>query len=97
MAAALLKNQTEDSAVAGQDAFELGIGVFALPDISTAGAVTKQIVRDITYAECVARGEHAIAFKWVQSHANVDQPCVPRRCVTRCAEPGCLCIDGKCQ
>ncbi|MDP3735530.1 MAG: hypothetical protein Q8R39_03835 [bacterium] len=61
------RNQTEAIWLKGIDEHTLGTGLFIIPDVMKGeiGAVQKIIVPDLTYEDCVRRGQAAIAFKWV--------------------------------
>lgn len=50
----------------GSDEKFPGTGLFAVPDPEKSGRVKRVVaVRDITYSECVRRGELCISFKWI--------------------------------
>ena len=61
------RNQTNPEWLRGIDDGTLGTGIFLIPDVSKneVGAVQKVVVPDLTYEDCVRRGQAAIAFKWV--------------------------------
>ncbi len=96
------QNQTETSWLSQENA--KGTGIFLVPDITNPlpRSVRKEFVENITYEECVKRGELALVFKWVPQTITtysslVNQPCQKKeKCVETCVEPGCNCWDGKC-
>jgi hypothetical protein len=99
------QNQTDQNDLKSIDpATSPGSGVFAIPDPTSSdfGAMKKEIVYPITYAECVRRGFLCAAFKWVPrelSTANKDDcPTKGAPCVDDCAAQDlCLCVFGRCQ
>lgn len=60
------QNQTEDEWLEQTQPDDLGTGIFLVPDVenSDGSAVRKVFVPDITYHDCVRRG-NACIFKWV--------------------------------
>jgi hypothetical protein len=98
----MAENQTSDEAIEKADASTKGSGIFAVPDPTSAqpGAVTKIIVKDISYPECVRRGRPCIAFKWVPRILDTSVTKCPYPgglCKNSCSNDLCLCIDGTCQ
>jgi hypothetical protein len=95
------ENQTRSDDLNGVSATNKGSGVFAIPDPrSGQDAVTKVIVKGLTYEECVKRGRRCIAFKWVHKQLaenETDCPTPGMLCKDDCAHDACLCIDGRCQ
>jgi hypothetical protein len=100
-----IQNQTDPAQIAGIGPQTPGIGIFAVPDPTQRrfGAVTKVVLQDITYNECIQYGYLCVAFKWVQSMSvatvtgpcpTPGAPCVP---LTGCAHDLCFCIEGQCQ
>ncbi len=60
----LLKNQTEKEWLSKNSPQDLGTGVFLFSDDD--GQNTRKVfVENITYDECLQRGETAFVFKWV--------------------------------
>lgn len=60
-------NQTEEDWVANSDFSDLGTGIFLVADVMNPvpGSVQKILVPNITYANCVQRGQSVVALKWV--------------------------------
>ncbi|MEK7560701.1 MAG: hypothetical protein AAB539_01965 [Patescibacteria group bacterium] len=60
-------NQTEEEWLEGIDDKTLGTGFFITPDVtqSEIGAVKKVAVPDLTYFDCVRRGQNVTAYQWV--------------------------------
>jgi len=93
-------NQTDPKKLEGIKETEKGSGVFAIPNPAEgAEAISKVIVNNITYEECVRRGRPCLAFKWVPSQLpnNAACPSQGQLCVKTCAHDTCLCVDGRCQ
>jgi hypothetical protein len=70
------------------------------------GDMTKTLLRNVDYPECVKNGSAhwMIAFKWVPKNvAGYDKvaatagSCGKAYCAGRCADYGCLCVDGECK
>jgi hypothetical protein len=70
------------------------------------GSLQKALLRDLSYADCVDRGEQRwmIGYKWVpQALASYEvvlaaaKSCSGQACVRRCAGYGCICISGACR
>ena len=92
-----------------QDAKKFGSSHWTMDVESGAyGLITKVLVRDIGYVQCVRRGiqNNAIALKWVpHSIAGYDEvmksasSCADQQvlCVDECAGYGCECIGGECK
>lgn len=69
-----MKNQTEDGWLKNVGPEDLGTGIFLLADRNSSSATKKVLVENITYIECLQRGELAIAFKWVPHNvANYEE------------------------
>jgi hypothetical protein len=114
-----MNNQTEEVWLMGGDIQDTGTGVFIFPQANSAtfglsnwrrplpdGSMTKALVKDLTYVDCVARGSHdwILAFKWVPDSladfsavSTAAAACGTVRCVRRCAKYGCLCVAGMCK
>lgn len=99
------KNQTDPNWLAQitEIATELGTGIFVVsqPQVEV-GSIRKEFVEQIVYSECVARGDSAVAFKWVPHFiADANQlrstPCERKPCVDTCVKPGCVCVKGFCE
>lgn len=116
-----MQNQTEELWLSGPS--NDGTGVFVFPEGQTSefgksdwtqafksnrfGSLEKALVRNLSYADCVDRGERnwMIAYKWVpQNLASYDvvlaaasKGCTGQACVRRCAGYGCICISGACR
>ncbi|MBI3273583.1 MAG: hypothetical protein HYZ69_00410 [Candidatus Colwellbacteria bacterium] len=59
-------NQTKEEWLEKSTVQDLGTGVFLVPDVtSKSGSVKKVFVPDITYTECIQRGQAVVAFQWV--------------------------------
>jgi hypothetical protein len=78
-----------------------GTGIFIVPDRTRPNGIRKDLVKDVTYDQCVQRGALAREFKWVPDsvksfddiqRTTCGQPCRNQRCV----EPGCVCVNGVC-
>ncbi|MHC6157660.1 hypothetical protein ACVSQB_38560 [Bradyrhizobium elkanii] len=96
------ENQTSDEAIDGQKPGDKGSGIFAVPDPASPiqGAFKKVIVTDITYPECVRRGQNCMVYKWLPKRVDQkasDCPTKGSLCTKSCAHDLCLCIDGTCQ
>jgi hypothetical protein len=113
-----MQNQTEELWLSGPA--NDGTGVFVFPEgrefgdadwtqsfkANRYGALQKALVRNISYASCVERGEQnwMLSYKWVpQALASYEvvlaaaRGCSGQACVRRCAGFGCLCISGACR
>jgi len=115
-----MQNQTEELWLSGPA--NEGTGVFVFPEGQTSefgqsdwtqsfktnrfGSLQKALVRDLSYADCVDRGERnwMVGYKWVpQALASYDvvlaaaKGCTGQACVRRCAGYGCICISGACR
>lgn len=95
-----MDNQTERRWVEATSDDDEGTGIFLKQGSPTP---IKSFEQDMTYAECVARGQSAIAFKWVPHDiasfsALQAAGCGNRRCVDFCVKPGCICdrASGRC-
>jgi hypothetical protein len=91
-------NQTKPSYLSVDEKF--GTGVFAVPDPKKPefGAAIAVVVPNITYQDCVMRGEFTIAFKWIpgaQAH-TIKCPVEGEPCVEDCGHDYCLCVKGRC-
>ncbi|MBB4429441.1 hypothetical protein GGD66_008043 [Bradyrhizobium sp. CIR48] len=96
------ENQTSDEALDGQKPGDKGSGVFAVPDPTSPeqGAFKKVIVSDITYPDCVRRGQNCMVYKWLPkklSQGTTECPTKGVLCNKSCAHDLCLCINGTCQ
>ncbi|RVG15442.1 hypothetical protein [Sinorhizobium meliloti] len=95
-------NQTSPGHLANSKPGEKGTGIFAIPDPTSSdfGAATVVLVYDITYDDCVARGEFTLGFKWVPHNATKNVgPCVVagQPCVRDCGDDAfCICVKGRC-
>ena len=95
-----LKDQTDPTWMSPPD--QRGFGFFLVPDVTSPKprAVRKELVEDISYSECVQRGELCIAFKWVppwiESVSLLSATQCGHPCIDTCVEPGCVCFDGHC-
>jgi hypothetical protein len=101
-----MNDQTKEDFLDFVNQDSLGTGIFLIADVESDiyGAANKVFVQDITYSECIKRGQFAMAFKWVpNSEASVyqlrDTSCTPHSCVKSCVEKGCMCNEprGICQ
>ncbi|SAK82390.1 hypothetical protein AWB78_04018 [Caballeronia calidae] len=103
-----MHNQTDPVHLANMQQGDLGTGIFLIPwcdaDDYEFGAVRKVFKEKITYAECVLRGQNAVAFKWipqtVASAAELRQhDCHDAPCARSCKQHGCACNDltGRCK
>ncbi len=104
-----MNNQTNEKLLADIDQYydnELGTGIFLIADVESDiyGAAKKVFVGDITYSECIKRGQFVMAFKWIpNSKAQLSDlqstSCTPHKCVDSCVEDGCMCnkIQGICE
>jgi hypothetical protein len=96
------QNQTEPGWLSPSTPTALGTGVFLVPNLQSDAprAVRKEFVKDLTYQQCVQRGDLALVFKWVPhseaSLQTLQQTTCGMDCVDTCSEPGCACFDGKC-
>ncbi|MDR6294298.1 hypothetical protein E9232_006852 [Inquilinus ginsengisoli] len=95
-------NQTNPRHLAKASPGEKGTGIFAIPDPTSSNFGAAQVVEvsDITYDECIARGEFTLGFKWIpQSVAQTVGPCVVagQPCVKDCGDDAhCICVKGRC-
>ena len=117
-----MDNQTEELWIANIQSTDTGTGLFVFPrsrkndfgstdwslpvDSKVHGLLTKGLVKDTPYTECVQRGtqDWILAFKWIPEHiASFTQvtaaasTCGNLLCVKRCAGYGCACITGECK
>jgi len=115
-----MQNQTKELWLSGHS--NDGTGVFVFPEEQKSkfgmadwtqgfkanryGALQKALVRDLSYADCVDRGDQnwMVGYKWVpQSLAKFETvlaeatSCSGEACVQRCARYGCICISGACR
>ena len=67
--------------------------------------LTKALIDDVTYQQCVVQGEqdNVSCYKWVPQELAgypavqaAAAACQPHECVKRCASYGCLCRNGIC-
>lgn len=96
------ENQTSEEAIHNQNPWDEGSGIFAVPDPTSPeyGAFRKIIVPDITYPECVRRGQNCMVFKWLPKRLDQEISECPTNgmlCIRSCAHDLCLCIDGVCR
>jgi hypothetical protein len=95
-------NQTSPRHLANAKLGEKGTGIFAIPDPTSPkfGAARVVPVDDITYDDCVARGEFTLGYKWIpHSVAKNVGPCVVagQPCVKDCGDDAyCICVKGRC-
>lgn len=104
-----MKNQTDLDSLSDMSLYELnnlGTGIFLIPNVESSiyADAKKVFVPDITYGDCVRRGEFAMAFKWVpHSEATFLElstaRCTCRPCISSCVEKSCICNErtGRCQ
>lgn len=61
------KDQTNRDWINGIEPTQLGTGIFLIPDVekNEYGTCKQVVVGDIGYHDCIRRGLHAKAFKWV--------------------------------
>lgn len=73
-------NQTEPAWLEGGLADELGVGIFALPDVESDEKDAVKVVRvhRLSYPECVRRGRHTMAFKWIPATVAAELGLAPR-------------------
>jgi hypothetical protein len=115
-----MQNQTEELWLSGPS--NEGTGLFMFPEGQTSefgksdwiesfksnrfGSLQKALVRNLSYADCVDRGERnwMLSYKWVpQALASYEvvlaatRACSGQPCVRRCAGYGCICISGACR
>jgi hypothetical protein len=98
---ATIQNQTSPAALANAASGALGSGVFIVPDVVEGGfgRVSKIIIPNITYVDCIRRGVYCIAFKWVLRQLNPQASSCPTpgaNCTGDCAHDECACVDGQC-
>lgn len=100
-----MDNQTDPNDLANVSPNDPGIGIFLVPNVQSDqyAAALKVYVPDIKYAECIRRGQFALAFKWVPAAiatvSQLQQSHCSGPCVTSCAGKGCVCNQqrGMCE
>ncbi len=117
-----MQNQTEELWLTDSSPTDSGTGIFIFPQDKNSefgpsswgqpinsevrGLLAKALVSNVTYGDCVKRGEKAwmLAYRWipesVASYPTVlaaAQACTSTRCVRRCASYGCVCVTGECK
>jgi hypothetical protein len=102
----VMDNQTDPADLVSVTAITKGTGIFLIPDLKSDvfGAMNKEFIADITYADCIMRGQFAFAFKWVPDDVEKEKSlkqakCSNERCVKTCKIRGCICnrARGICQ
>jgi hypothetical protein len=97
------QNQTDPQWLRAAGTTKLGTGIFLIADVTRPGpdAFRKQLVRDLTYTQCLERGTFALAFKWiptsVASYSSLADAACGEPCVDTCVEFGCVCYNGVCR
>ncbi|SDQ36478.1 hypothetical protein SAMN05445850_0405 [Paraburkholderia tuberum] len=67
-------NQTNPDDLFDIQPEELGTGYFLIPDVESDeyGAATKVPKTDITYSDCIRRGEFTMGYRWVPNRKAQD-------------------------
>ncbi|MDJ0023617.1 MAG: hypothetical protein E7G42_01020 [Serratia marcescens] len=106
------RNQTEERWTAphilGTNGFDKGVGVFAVadPESDEPDALKKIVIEDLSYQDCLTRGENCIAFKWLPNKvvavvggaSGLTSMCDGLPCSGSClGNSTCMCVRGICR
>jgi hypothetical protein len=76
------KDQTDPKGLEASEFDDLGTGLFLIPDVQKEelDAQLKVFVPDITYHECIKRGKHTMAFRWIPHMIMTFEELTAERC-----------------